>query len=248
MIEFLSQGQALRVSGQRPPGEAGVLGSQAEPLRLPRPHRPEERRDPPRRMQAPGQAKRCGEEKPDGAGREARSQTPPSLPGGEKTRTQGIGWRELLKKLREVLIGLEELENLGCRVEAGITIDIRLPEVEAEDCDPSPLRPSRPLDVLRALASIDLDIEDVERLIGLLRVRSLRLIVRALLSLGRASAYQLIRETGLPGSTVYRALKRLREEGLIQEVERLQAGRNGGRRIRVYALNGRWRICPTRLD
>ena len=120
--------------------------------------------------------------------------------------------------------------------------------MEAEDCDPIPLRPPRPLDILRALASIDLNREDVERLIELLKVRSLRLIVRALLALGRASAYRLIRETGLPEATVYRALKRLREEGLIQEVERLPAGRNGGRRIRVYALNGRWRICPTRLD
>ena len=239
MIELLSEGQALRVSGQRPPGGAWVLGSQAEPLRLPRPHRPEERRDPPRRMQAPGQAHQYGEEKADGAGREAGGQTPTSLQGGEKTHTRGIGWRELLKKLREVLIGLEELEKLGCRVEAGITIDIRLPEVEAEDCDPSPLRPSRSLDVLRALASIDLNREDVERLIGLLKVRSLRLIVRALLALGRASAYRLIRETGLPEATVYRALKKLREESLIEEVERLPAGRNGGRRTRIYAI--KWR-------
>lgn len=153
----------------------------------------------------------------------------------------------LLRRLNEVLKGLEELEKLGCRVEASISLEIRLPEVEAEDC-PAPPGSSRPLDIIRALATIDLDREDVERLIGLLKVRSLRLIVRALLALGRASAYQLIRETGLPGSTVYRALKRLREEGLIQEVERLTAGRNGGRRIRVYALNGRWGICPTRLD
>ena len=111
----------------------------------------------------------------------------------------------------------------------------------AEDClsqNSRPLHVFSHLDALRhfiAIAEAGL-IDEAENLLQLLRIPSYQLVPAALLSLGRASAKELMRKTGLPEATVYRALKRLREQGLIHEVDRISPKRRGGSRTRIYAL------------
>jgi predicted transcriptional regulator len=51
-----------------------------------------------------------------------------------------------------------------------------------------------------------------------------------------STAYIIQMETRLPESTVYRAMKRLREQGIIHEVQKLSPKRRGGPRTRIYAL------------
>lgn len=150
-------------------------------------------------------------------------------------------WRSLLKKLNEALKELEELERLGCRVEAALSLEIRLPEVKAEDCltqNSCSLNISSHLDALRVLAALAEAnlLDEAEELLHLLRIPSYRLVITTLLSLGRASAKELKRRTGLPEATIYRTLKRLRERGLIHEVDRISPKRRGGPRTRIYAL------------
>ena len=150
-------------------------------------------------------------------------------------------WRGLLKKLNNALQELEELERLGCRVEASLSLEIRLPEVKAEDCLPQnscSLHILSHLDALRVLAALAEAnlLDEAEELLHLLRIPSYHLVITALLSLGRASAKELRRKTGLPEPTIYRALKRLREQGLIHEVDRISPKRRGGPRTRIYAL------------
>jgi len=168
----------------------------------------------------------------------------------------------LLRRLNEVLKGLEELEKLGCRVEASISLEIRLPELKAEaetdekvhsrnprvkpasgDC---PIRSPNPhvaygtsIDCLRALIAIAEGgmLHEAERLLEILRVESLRRVLIGISRLGRASARTLIK-MGIPESTTYRALKRLRELGLISEAGLISPKRRGGPRTRVYALAG----------
>jgi DNA-binding transcriptional ArsR family regulator len=79
-------------------------------------------------------------------------------------------------------------------------------------------------------------LREAESMLRLLRVKSLRMILRALLKLGEASAYALMRETGLPEATVYRALKRLRELGIVRETGRMEKRRRGGPRPRLYRI------------
>jgi DNA-binding transcriptional ArsR family regulator len=81
-------------------------------------------------------------------------------------------------------------------------------------------------------------LREAENMLRLLRVRSLRIILVALLRLGEASAHALMRKTGMPEATVYRALKRLRELGLVEVVGHLSSSRRGGRRTVLYALAG----------
>jgi len=140
---------------------------------------------------------------------------------------------DLLMKLNEVLKGLEELKKLGCRVDVELRLDIKLPEV-VEDC---PSISSR-MDVIRVLATT-LDYEYVEELLRLLRPLSNRRIVAALLKLGRATAMQLQEATGLAEASLYRALERLRRQGLIEVVGVVpgeERAARGGPRPRIYAL------------
>jgi len=139
----------------------------------------------------------------------------------------------LLRRLNEVLKGLEELEKLGCSVDVELRLDVKLPEV-VEDC---PSISSR-MDVLRALATT-LDYEYAEELLRLLRPPSHRRIVAALLKLGKATAMQLKEATGLAETSLYRALERLRRQGLIEVVGVVgERAARGGPRPRIYALKG----------
>ncbi len=141
--------------------------------------------------------------------------------------------KRLLERLREVLKGLEELERLGCRVDANLCLEIKLPEV-AENRSPFSSR----MDVLRILATA-LDYEYAEELLKLLKPVSHRRIVAALLNLGRATAMQLLKHTGLPEASLYRALDRLRSHGLIEVVGVVpneERAARGGPRPKIYAL------------
>ena len=146
---------------------------------------------------------------------------------------------EILGVLDEVMARLEKLESLGCRVDLNLTLNVSLPDVEypAEKLPPLPLITR--FDVIRLLvyAAEGGIIEEVERLTPIFKVKSFREVLTALLKLGKASPKEIRRETLLPEPTIYRALKKLCDIGLISKAEKISPKRKGGPRTQLYVIS-----------